>query len=61
MKKPTDHMLVSLSEPHGRKTSDRTVSAHLWEIRETLFTRQSYTKGLYTTQQLYEIPIRQAI
>lgn len=41
---------VSLSEQHGRKTPGRAVSAHLWEIRETPFTRQSHTKGLYTVQ-----------
>lgn len=50
MKKPMDLMHASLSEQHCRKTPGWAVSAHLGEIRETPFTRQSHTKGLYTVQ-----------
>lgn len=58
MKKPTSCLPAYQSS--GRKTLNRVVSAHLWEIRETPFTRQSHTTAYNTTQQLYDVPIRQA-
>lgn len=53
---------VSLSEQHGRKTPGRAVSAHLWEIRDSIHKAKPHQGIIYsTTQQLYEVPIRQAI
>jgi len=50
MKKPTSFLPAYNSS--GKKTLERVVSAHLWEIRETPFTSQSHTMALHNTAAL---------